>query len=147
MPASKPAPATPKAPARAGRALRAGADPAPAAGLPVRSNGRTAMEVSAAADEAPDLSDPALLADPSAGEPLVHHPDGWYWLSPDGHERFGPFATQAEALADLNAAELDELAPDELLSEAEAEIGIADWIDPDTGEPAEGQGAPHLPPD
>ncbi len=27
----------------------------------------------------------------------------------------------------------------ETLEEAEAEIGIADWIDPDTGEPAEEQ--------
>jgi hypothetical protein len=27
--------------------------------------------------------------------------------------------------------------PGESLQEAEAEIGISDWIDPDTGEPAE----------
>jgi hypothetical protein len=31
----------------------------------------------------------------------------------------------------------------ESLAEAEAEIGIADWADPDTGEPAEGH-SPHL---
>jgi len=31
-----------------------------------------------------------------------------------------------------------------LLHEAESDIGIADWIDPQTGEPAEGQSPPHL---
>lgn len=33
---------------------------------------------------------------------------------------------------------------EETLSEAEEEIGIHDWLDPDTGEPAEGQAPPHL---
>lgn len=32
----------------------------------------------------------------------------------------------------------------ESLPELEREIGIADWIDPQTGEPAEGQSPPHL---
>lgn len=34
-------------------------------------------------------------------------------------------------------------APD-TLPELEREIGIADWLDPQTGEPAEGQSPPHL---
>jgi hypothetical protein len=34
--------------------------------------------------------------------------------------------------------------PGETLQEAEDEIGIADWIDPETGEPAEGQSPPRL---
>lgn len=34
--------------------------------------------------------------------------------------------------------------PIETLPELEREIGIADWIDPQTGEPAEGQSPPHL---
>lgn len=33
---------------------------------------------------------------------------------------------------------------EETLPELEREIGIADWIDPLTGEPAEGQSPPHL---
>lgn len=33
---------------------------------------------------------------------------------------------------------------EETLPELEREIGIADWIDPQTGEPAEGQSPPHL---
>lgn len=35
-------------------------------------------------------------------------------------------------------------APGTALHEAEDEIGIADWIDPDTGEPAEGHSPPHM---
>jgi hypothetical protein len=34
--------------------------------------------------------------------------------------------------------------PGESLQEAEDELGVADWIDPDTGELAEGQSTPHL---
>jgi hypothetical protein len=32
----------------------------------------------------------------------------------------------------------------ETLPELEREIGITDWLDPETGEPAEGQCPPHL---
>lgn len=32
----------------------------------------------------------------------------------------------------------------ETLPEMEREIGMADWIDPETGEPAEGLSPPHL---
>jgi hypothetical protein len=35
------------------------------------------------------------------------------------------------------------VAPGDTLQEAEHEIGIADWIDAETGEPAEGD-SPHL---
>ena len=45
--------------------------------------------------------------------------------------------TETERLADS----------EETLPELEREIGIADWIDPQTGEPAEGQSPPHLPDD
>ncbi len=68
---------------------------------------------------------------------IVARPDGFYWLADEGRREVGPFATAADALADLRATEDDELAPDETREEAEAEIGIADWIDPETGLPAE----------
>jgi len=35
-------------------------------------------------------------------------------------------------------------APIESLEEAESELGLNDWIDPETGELAEGQSPPHL---
>lgn len=68
---------------------------------------------------------------------IVARPDGFYWLADDGRCEVGPFATAAEAVADMRSAEDDELAPDETREEAEAQIGIADWIDPETGLPAE----------
>lgn len=85
---------------------------------------------------APDGTDtPSILA----------RPDGYYWLPPDGHQEFGPFATVELAQANRDATDTDHApAPGESLQEAESEIGIADWIDPETGEPAEGQSPPRL---
>jgi hypothetical protein len=37
----------------------------------------------------------------------------------------------------MNAAIDEDIEPGETLLEAEQELGIADWLDPDTGEPAE----------
>lgn len=68
---------------------------------------------------------------------IVAHPDGYYWVTDDGRLEVGPFASAAAALADLRAADESGLEPVESLAEAEDEIGVADWIDPDTGEPAE----------
>ena len=74
---------------------------------------------------------------------LLHRPDGYYWLAADSGQELGPFATMEEALAELADAD-DEAAPGESLEEAEDELGIADWIDPDTGELAEGLSTPRL---
>jgi hypothetical protein len=73
---------------------------------------------------------------------VVHRPDGYYWQAADGTHEIGPFATMEEALSEMEAA--DEAEPGESLEEAEDELGIADWIDPDTGEPAEGLSTPRL---
>jgi hypothetical protein len=76
---------------------------------------------------------------------LVHRPEGYYWLAADSGQEIGPFATMEEALAEVADVDADEEAePGESLEEAEDEIGIADWIDPDTGEPAEGLSTPRL---
>lgn len=76
-------------------------------------------------------------AAPTADPPVAHRPDGWYWMSDDGRREVGPFATADDALADFRAVTPSEIAPGESLQEAEAELGIAEWTDPDTGEPAE----------
>lgn len=68
---------------------------------------------------------------------VVMHPDGFYWVAPDGHQQFGPFATAADALADMIDNSDEGIEPCETLQEAERDLGIADWVDPDTGEPAE----------
>ena len=75
---------------------------------------------------------------------LMHHPDGYYWITPDGKQEFGPFENLELALADMQSASEEGAEPGESLQEAEDEIGIADWIDPDTGELAEGQSTPRL---
>jgi hypothetical protein len=77
-----------------------------------------------------------------ADERLVLHPDGWYWVSPDRHQQFGPFVSADEARADRDRDE--DPAPGLELAEAEDAIGMHNWIDPETGEPAEGASRPHL---
>lgn len=77
-------------------------------------------------------------------ERIVSKPDGYYWLAPDGRQEVGPFDSLAEAMADMDSGEAAGWAPGETLAEAESEIGVADWIDPDSGAPAEGQGHTHL---
>jgi hypothetical protein len=74
---------------------------------------------------------------------ITHRPDGFYWQDDEGVE-YGPFATLLEAEQNMEAAD-GEGAPEpgETLEEAESEIGVADYVDPDTGEPAE-DGVPPL---
>jgi len=87
----------------------------------------------------------AAVPEDSAGPGVLARPDGFYWLAPDGHQEFGPFATVELAQMNRDAADTDHApAPGESLEEAESEIGIAGWIDPETGELAEGQSPPRL---
>ncbi len=99
-----------------------GADRAPAA-LPV--------------DEEPlDTSD--------LGERIFARPDGYYWLALDGKQEIGPFESFAEAMADMDSGDAAGWTPGETLAEAESEIGVADWIDAESGELAEGQAPTHI---
>lgn len=70
---------------------------------------------------------------------VLERPDGFYWESKQTGELHGPFQSVAEAEADLLAGSPGEaeLESGETLQEAESEIGISEWIDPDTGVPAE----------
>lgn len=68
---------------------------------------------------------------------ILKRPDGFYWQSKTGDKDFGPFATLLEAVQVMQYRDDSELEPGETLKEAEAEIGIAEWADPETGEPAE----------
>jgi hypothetical protein len=80
-----------------------------------------------------------LDAGPPDDGTLVHHPDGWYWVAESGRQQFGPFASAEEAAAAMVAVGEEEgIEPGETLAEAEQELGLADWLDPDTGELAEG---------
>ena len=68
---------------------------------------------------------------------ITERPNGFYWQEKSGGREFGPFATLLEAMQDMQGVDMGLTEPGETLEEAEAEIGMADWIDPDTGEPAE----------
>ena len=76
--------------------------------------------------------------------PVIQRPDGFYWEAPDGHQVFGPFESHELACADRDRYDEEQPAPGETLQQAQSELGIADWIDAETGEPAEGQSRPHL---
>ncbi len=79
----------------------------------------------------------------SSGE-IVARPDGYHWIAPDGRQEFGPFETLELAQAYGEACDEGAPEPAETVQEVEAEIGMSDWIDPETGEPAEGPCPPHL---
>lgn len=92
--------------------------------------------------EEPGVIDKTTPAEPAR---IVERPDGFYWFDDTTGAPFGPFKTYAEAQADANATEDAELAlePGRALHEIEEEIGLADWIDPETGQPAEDY-SPHI---
>lgn len=89
------------------------------------------------------VADEAEAAEGATGE-VIDRPDGFYWRSPDGRREEGPFETSELARDDMDAADAPELGSVETLREAESEIGLADWIDPETGQPAEGMSPPRL---
>lgn len=71
---------------------------------------------------------------------ILERPDGFYWTSKEGRE-YGPFATLELAALDMEAFDDEEpVEPGETLQEVETEIGVSDWIDPETGELAEDSG-------
>ena len=78
-------------------------------------------------------------------ERVIERPDGFYWQDELTDRFFGPFPTLLAAVQDMQSQEAAEsdYEEGESLEDAEAEIGISSWIDPETGEPAEGL-SPHL---
>ena len=76
---------------------------------------------------------------------VIERPDGFYWQAMASGKTTGPFDTLLEATLDLQSAgdAEGEGQSYESLEEAEASLDISDWIDPDTGSPAE-ETAPRL---
>lgn len=68
---------------------------------------------------------------------IVERPDGFYWQDKLTEKLYGPFATRLEAVQDMEGQNDNGFEEGESLEEAEEEIGISTWIDPETGEPAE----------
>lgn len=68
---------------------------------------------------------------------IIERPDGFYWQDKETDKVFGPFSTLLDAVQDMEYTDDSDYEPGESLAEVEAEIGISDWNDPDTGLPAE----------
>ena len=69
---------------------------------------------------------------------IVERPDGFYWHDEKESDRiFGPFPTLLEATQDMEYNAESDYEPGETLEQAEEEIGMSDWIDPETGQPGE----------
>jgi hypothetical protein len=84
-------------------------------------------------------SEEAVESGATLDDRVIERPDGFYWESKQKGETYGPFPTLAEAEADMlsGGALATEALEAEGLQEAESELGINEWIDPDTGGPAE----------
>jgi len=74
---------------------------------------------------------------------VIERPDGFYWQEEFTDKFFGPFPTLLEAIQDMQGQSDSDYEEGESLEDAEAEIGISNWIDPETGEPAEDMSTRH----
>ena len=74
--------------------------------------------------------------------PVVERPDGFYWQAP-GLTEVGPFDTYELACASRDALGDEVMGRSDML-QAERDIGMNDWIDAETGAPAEGQSPPRF---
>jgi len=103
-------------------------------------NGKRVAKRDAKVSRTPRQDEPARVESAPVQGHVIERPDGFYWEAKKG-EPHGPFPTLAEAEADMLSdgvgdEEVVEEAADGL-QEAESELGINEWIDPDTGGPAE----------
>ena len=64
---------------------------------------------------------------------VIERPDGFYWQSKDGGRESGPFVTLLEAVEDMQYRADTDYEPGESVEQAEAEIGISEWVDPGYG--------------
>lgn len=70
---------------------------------------------------------------------VFERPDGFHWEDLETGKTYGPFPTLLDAENDMRCSAEALPGPVGAVEEAESKISIADWIDPETGEPAEDQ--------
>jgi hypothetical protein len=68
---------------------------------------------------------------------VIERPDGFYWQDKLTDKLYGPFPTLLAAVQDMQDHDGNGFGEGETLEEAESEIGMAGWIDQETGRPAE----------
>ena len=68
---------------------------------------------------------------------VIERSDGFYWQEMLTDKLYGPFPTLHDAAQDMRFRDDSSYEESGSQQEAEAEIGMAGWIDPETGEPAE----------
>lgn len=68
---------------------------------------------------------------------VIERPDGFYWMDDVSGKEYGPFTTLLEAMQDMQDTGDSDFGEGMPLDEAEEEIGMSGWVDPETGEPAE----------
>jgi hypothetical protein len=68
---------------------------------------------------------------------VIERPDGFYWQDKLTDDLYGPFPTLLGVVQDMQDHDSDGYEEGESLEEAESEIGMSDWIEPETGQPAE----------
>lgn len=84
------------------------------------------------------MTQPIPQTEPNYDETrIIERPDGFYWQAKDGGREYGPFATLFDAVQDMQGSNEATPEPGETLQEAESELGVAEWVDPETGAPAE----------
>lgn len=62
--------------------------------------------------------------EPAADAGLIEHPDGWYWVAPDGRQQFGPFDNASLARADRDRASDESVDAAETEREAEQDLHV-----------------------
>jgi hypothetical protein len=65
---------------------------------------------------------------------IIERPDGFYWQSKETGEESGPFKSLAEAVEYLEFSADSEFEVPDTLEEAEADLGVEGYIDPETGD-------------
>ena len=84
------------------------------------------------------MSEPIPLTPPEYDRTRIfERPSGFFWQAKDNGREYGPFATLLETVLDMQASDEAAIEPGETVEEAENEIGIAGFVDPETGEPVE----------
>lgn len=60
---------------------------------------------------------------------MVEHPDGWYWLAPDGRQQFGPFESYEGARADRDRGSEQGIDERQALDQAEEVFRSAESVE------------------